>query len=59
MSQPSQGNIDCPHCHATPATMDVCITVGREDGTVVAIRHTKDCVDYPPETERPGEEPAT
>jgi len=55
MSEPPQGNIDCPHCHATGNTMDVRVIVGRSDGTVVEIKHTKDCVDYPPE--RPDEEP--
>ena len=59
MSQPPQGEIDCPHCHATPATQDVRVIVGREDGTVAAIRHTKGCVDYPPETGRRDEETAT
>lgn len=49
MSEPPQGEIDCPHCHATAATMDVRVIVGRADGTAVAIRHTEDCVDYPPE----------
>ncbi|NUS83679.1 MAG: hypothetical protein HOY75_13265 [Streptomyces sp.] len=57
MSQPPEGEIDCPHCHATPATMDVRIIVGRADLTTVAIRHTKDCVDYTPPPERPDEEP--
>ncbi|CAL9350819.1 hypothetical protein SUDANB1_00457 [Streptomyces sp. enrichment culture] len=59
MSQPPEGEIDCPHCHATAQTQDVRITVGRADGTTVAIRHTKDCVDYPPESVRPDEEPTT
>lgn len=48
MSGRPEGEIDCPHCHATPATMDVRLVIGRKDGTAVAIRHTKDCVDYPP-----------
>jgi glutaredoxin len=59
MNQPPEGQIDCPHCHATPTTMDVRITVGRRDGTAASIRHTEDCVDYPTEPERPGEEPTT
>lgn len=54
MSQPPQGRVDCPHCHATPPTVDVRILVGRADGTTVEILHTKDCVDYP---EPPNEEP--
>lgn len=58
MSEPPDGEIDCPVCHATPDTMDVRIIVGRLDGTAVAIRHTKDCVDYLPPV-RPGEEPTT
>lgn len=42
MSEPPQGEIDCPHCHATPNTMDVRIIVSRADGTTAEIRHTKD-----------------
>ncbi|UOB09084.1 hypothetical protein MQE23_08465 [Streptomyces sp. HP-A2021] len=59
MSQLPQGEVDCPHCHATEVTQDVRVIVGRADGTTVAIRHTKDCVDYPPEPVRPDEEPGT
>ena len=59
MSELPEGEIDCPHCHATPATQDVRVIVGRADGTVAAIRHSRDCVDYPPETGRPDEEPTT
>jgi hypothetical protein len=59
MSEPPQGDIDCPHCHATSNTMDVRVIVGRPDGTVAEIKHTKDCVDYPAEAPRPGEEPTT
>lgn len=59
MSQPPEGEIDCPHCHATPGSQDVRVIVGRADGTVVAIRHTKDCVDYTPPPARSGEEPTT
>ncbi|MFJ6085145.1 hypothetical protein ACIQI8_27425 [Streptomyces sp. NPDC092369] len=57
MTGPPTGDIDCPYCHATDATMDVRITVGRADGTTVAIRHTRDCVDYPEEPVRPDEKP--
>jgi hypothetical protein len=53
MSEPPQGEIDCPHCHATPSNQDIRVTIGRTDGSAVAIRHTKDCVDYPA---RAGEE---
>lgn len=56
MNEPPQGDIDCPHCHATPNTMDVRIIVVRADDTTVEIRHTKDCVDYEPV--RPDEEGA-
>lgn len=52
-------DIDCPHCHATFDNLDVRMVVGRLDGTAVAIKHTKDCVDYPDAGPgRPGEEPA-
>lgn len=54
MSELPQGEINCPHCHATPQTQDVRLIVANEDGRVVAIRHTQNCVDY---TERPGETP--
>ncbi|WAL93982.1 hypothetical protein [Streptomyces sp. Je 1-369] len=54
MSDLPQGEIDCPHCHATQDAQDVRIIVGRTDGTVVEIRHVEGCVDYP---ERPGETP--
>lgn len=47
MSQPPEGDIDCPHCHATFSNMDVRIVVSRPGGPAVAIKHTKDCVDYP------------
>jgi hypothetical protein len=47
MSQPPEGDVDCPHCHATFDTMDVRVIVGRPDGNAVAIKHAKDCVDYP------------
>ena len=50
-------DIDCPHCHATPETMDVRVIIGSADGTVTQIRHTKDCVDYGTWTKRPDEEP--
>jgi hypothetical protein len=33
--------------------MDVRVIVGRQDGTVAAIRHTKNCVDYPVSREEP------
>lgn len=59
MSQPPEGEIDCPHCHATPKTQDIRIIAATRDGRAVSIRHTKDCVDYPTEPERPGEEPTT
>lgn len=52
-------DIDCPHCHATPETMDVRVIIGSADGTVTQIRHTEDCVDYETWTDRPGEEPTT
>lgn len=58
MSELPEGEIDCPHCHATPNIQDVRIIVGRLDGTAVAMRHTKDCVDYVPPV-RPGEEQTT
>lgn len=57
MTELPRGEIDCPHCHATAATMDVRVIVGRADGTAVAIRHTEDCVDYPPEPGHLDEEP--
>jgi hypothetical protein len=49
-------DVDCPHCHATSNNLDVRIIARGPDGVPVAIKHTKDCVDYPPETPRPGEE---
>lgn len=54
----SARDIDCPHCHATPDTMDIRVIVGTTDGTVTQIRHTKECVDYETWT-RSGEEPTT
>lgn len=57
MSEPPQGEVDCPHCHATASTQDVRIITAGRDGSTVAIRHTKDCVDYPPEPVRLDEEP--
>lgn len=59
MSEHADPDIECPHCHATFDNLDVRLVVGRSDGTAVAIKHTKDCVDYPPEPGRPDEEPTT
>jgi hypothetical protein len=50
-------DVDCPHCHATFDNLDVRIVTSGPDGKPVAMKHTKDCVDYPPETDRPDEEP--
>jgi hypothetical protein len=49
-------DVDCPHCHATFDNLDVRVIVGRPDGSAVAIKHTKDCVDYPGD---PDEETTT
>ena len=57
MSQPPTGDIDCPYCHATDATMDIRVTTVRADLTIVVIRHTRDCVDHPDNQVRPDEEP--
>ena len=59
MSEPPQGDIDCPHCHATWDTMDIRVIVGRPDGGVAEIKHTKDCVDYDQWQPGYGEEPST
>lgn len=56
MRRPPEGEIDCPHCHATPQNQDIRVIVGRTDGTVVEIRHTENCVDYEPPPERSDEE---
>ncbi|MBC2903159.1 hypothetical protein [Streptomyces cupreus] len=50
-------DVDCPHCHATLDNLDVRIVAPGPNGTYVAIKHTKDCVDYPPEPQLPDEEP--
>lgn len=57
MSERPQGDIDCPHCHATQINQDVRVIVGNADGRIVAIRHTENCVDYEPAPARPDEEP--
>ncbi|MCX4703881.1 hypothetical protein [Streptomyces sp. NBC_01373] len=55
----SARKIDCPHCHATQATMDVRVITGSADGATVEILHTEDCVDYDSWTDGPDEEPTT
>lgn len=52
-------DVDCPYCHATFDNLDVRVVTSLPDGTAVAMKHTKDCVDYPPNPVRPGEEPTT
>lgn len=50
-------DVDCPHCHATFDNLDIRIVTSLPDGSAVAIKHTKDCVDYRPDWTRPDEEP--
>lgn len=52
-------DVDCPHCHATFDNLDVRIVAPGPDGKPVAMKHTKDCVDNPPEWMPRGEEPTT
>ncbi|MFF4552732.1 hypothetical protein [Streptomyces sp. NPDC001422] len=52
-------DLDCPHCHATFDNLDIRLVVQGPDGTPVAIKHKKGCVDYPSDANRQDEEPTT
>ncbi|MFD6619959.1 hypothetical protein ACFWFB_32480 [Streptomyces albidoflavus] len=41
-------DVECPYCHATFDNLDVRIVAPGPDGRPVAIKHTKDCIDYRP-----------
>ncbi|WP_372352679.1 hypothetical protein [Streptomyces sp. KL116D] len=51
-------DVECPHCRATFDNLDVRIVAPGPDGVPVAIKHTKDCLDYQPPQGESDDTPA-